>query len=106
MQHIQTEIRKLVFKHLAANDEPGITNFTLELSEVVTGVIEKATKQEFAEGALIGIRELEEILSTIRHLKDIYQNTEAIHTPEDILRLDDVKQLEYKLTEKLLANRK
>lgn len=102
---INIEIRELFYKHFPEiqTTEP-LQNFILELGTLVQQVIAKALKQEYKEGAVIPIRELEELLVVIRQAKALYEEKEQ-HTTDDILKIDELKQLEYKLTEKILTNR-
>jgi len=110
MTDLDQNIRKLFNKHFptlqAENTMSGneIKVFIEELGIIVQKLMANSKKQEYSEGAYISIRELEEILRVMRDLKECYENNKP-HTTQDILRLDELKQLEYKLTEKVLTNR-
>jgi hypothetical protein len=54
--------------------------------------------------ALLTVPELEDLLLMVRDLKARYENS-ASTTVSDVLKLDEIKQWEYKLTERILSNR-
>lgn len=104
--YVEQKIRELLYKYYpdAAKEQEITRAFILELGTLVQDVISKRSQDLHKEGALVPIRELEELLVVLRDLKAKYED-EAEHTTSDIIRLDELKQLEYKLTEKILANR-
>lgn len=61
--------------------------------------------RDSAEGILdLSVRDLEEFLTSIRELKDKYEEQDSKNT-NDIIKIDELKQLEFKLTELIIANR-
>lgn len=110
MTDLDQNINKLFYKHFPSlqseNNLSGreIKIFVEELGVVVQKLIARSKKQEYSDGAFISIRDLEEVLVTIRDYKDLCENATPL-TTQAVLRLDELKQLEYKLTEKILTNR-
>ena len=79
-------------------------DFVKELSALMNNTIQKIAKRDYKERVLMSIRELEEILILLRELKGKYEGAN-LTTVEDLIKLDELKQWEFRLTEKILNNR-
>ncbi len=101
---VKESIRELLYKHFPEVTTKPTEEFVEALSLVVNKTITKAFEQQTKEGAYISIRELEEMLTTTRQLREIYDDMHP-HTGSDMIKIDELKQLEYKLTEKIMTNR-
>lgn len=107
---INQNIRKLFYRHFTPETnvtlpESVIKPFIEELGALVQKIIAASTKRNYSQEALMPIRDLEEFVRVFREFRDFLENKVPHHTPSDIIMLDELKQLEFKLTEKILTNR-
>jgi hypothetical protein len=76
-----------------------------DLWPVLAEFIERRVNDRVNEhGVIFTVRELEELLVVVRELKDNYDNLPE-KTGTHVIRIDELRQLEYKLTEQILENR-
>jgi len=101
---LEDNVRKLCCKHFPEAAVENSTAFTIELAEIVTTVINKTVNQQTKDGAFISTRELENLVLTVRDLRAKYETQERNST-SDVIKLDELKQTEYRLTEHILSNR-
>lgn len=101
---IETKIRGLFHKYYPEYENVVSKDFIHELGVEVNQLIAKAVKQQTSGGAYLSVKELEDLLLLVRDLKSKYETLEN-STVSDVIKIDELKQTEYKLTEHILNNR-
>jgi hypothetical protein len=104
MNHIETRIDDLIKNYIQI---PGtdVAEFKKDLYEVIQDSAAQLLKTAKPyNSAVLSVADLENLLLLIRDLKSRYEYTTST-TVSDVLKLDEVKQWEYKITELILNNR-
>lgn len=98
------EFTERLKKILAAYREGAHQDLLNELIPILSEFIHKQVQKELKNVVNLEMRDLEDLLTVVRELKDNYSNLDQ-KTGSQMIRIDDLKQIEYKLTELILAKR-
>jgi len=102
MQILTTKLDKLLAEHPVENPD----KFKADVLSLIDTYSNYLARQqvESKDVAIVSIKDLEDIVLALRDLKAKYE-TSASSTVSDVIKLDELKQLEYKLTERILNAR-